>query len=168
VLQCVVAVFAEHLTIDKRANSRQLFACCSVWMCCTVLQRVAVCCSVADTRANSRQLQRIVRLLLWKKRHDWMSLYRCDSVCCSVLQCVAKCCRVLQSVAGVAVRYSVLTCVALCCSVSTGKDGGQTGYVCCIDINKCIYVWNYVCMITFLYTYIYINTHVTIYMYMYI
>ena len=56
-------------------------------MCCSVLQCVAVRCSV----------------LSWiyaEARH--IALFQCVAVCCSVLQCVAVCCSVLQ-------------CVAVCC-----------------------------------------------------
>jgi len=57
--------------------------CCSVLecggVCCSVLQCVAVCCSVS------------LRKTLYT---PWKTLY--NTVCCSVLQCVAVCCSVLQ------------------------------------------------------------------------
>ena len=48
-------------------------------MCCSVLQCVAVCCSVLleSVQGDLRRIQ-------------------CVAVCCSVLQCVAVCCSVLQ------------------------------------------------------------------------
>ena len=62
-------------------------------LCCSVLQCVAVCCSVLQ----------VVGALSWDA-----------VVCCSVLQC-AVCCSVLSS------RFNrelcVLQCVAVCCSV---------------------------------------------------
>ena len=54
---------------------------CSVFVCCSLLQGVAVC---------------------WRdeSRHTWVSrvtrVLQCVAVCCSVLQCVAVCCSVLQ------------------------------------------------------------------------
>ena len=58
--------------------------------CCSVLERIAICCSMCthDTRA---------RALL-------CCVLQCAAVCCSVLQCVAVCCSALQ-------------CVAVCCRV---------------------------------------------------
>jgi len=72
-------------------------------VCCSVLQCVAVCCSV------------LLILLMGR-------LTRCAVVCCSVWQCVecvALCCSVLQCVANTAreeaedVCCSVLQCVAV-------------------------------------------------------
>ena len=65
-------------------------------LCCSVLQCVAVCCSVL------RKWTQIIRV-----------------VCCSVSQCVAVCCtnRLRSYLLCVAVCCSVLQCVAVCCSV---------------------------------------------------
>ena len=73
-----------------------LFADVYTWrMCCSVLQCVAVCCSV----------------LLFADDYTWHISLHLPSVfidgtcvsrsymCCSVLQCVAVCCSVLQCVA---------------------------------------------------------------------
>ena len=68
-------------------------------MCCSMLQRVAVCCGVLQCVTLDATTE--------------TSLWRC-SVCCSMLQCVAACCGVLWCVA---VIYRVLQCVAVCCSV---------------------------------------------------
>ena len=81
-------------------------------VCCSVLQWIAVCCTV---------LQCVLTLT---------HLYVIFAVCCSVLQCVAVCCSVLQCVAVCwhwlihmwylecfGVCCSVLQCVAVCCSV---------------------------------------------------
>jgi len=73
-------------------------------MRCSVLQRVAACCSVAVLQC-----------------HTCLPL---SHMFCSVLQCVAACCSVLQccSVAGENDVYErlvslVLQCVVVCCSV---------------------------------------------------
>ena len=52
-------------------------------MCCSVLQCVAVCCSVLHKSAMDIT-------------DVYLQLLRCVAVCCSVLQCVAVCCSVLH------------------------------------------------------------------------
>jgi len=80
----------------------------------TVLQCVAVCCSVLQSCVvvsyKTSRLQEFPETI--------------EVLCCSVLQCVAVCCSVLQCVAVcycavycAAVCCSVLQCVAVCCSV---------------------------------------------------
>ena len=71
--------------------------CC---VCCSVLQCVAVSCSISDatTTAHAKATPTSVRI----------------AVCCSVLQCVAVCCVALQCVA---VFRIALQCVAACCIV---------------------------------------------------
>ena len=59
-------------------------------VCCSVLQRVALCVVV------------------------WCSVLQCGAVYCSVFQCVAVCSSAWQCVA---VCCNVLHCVAVCCSV---------------------------------------------------
>ena len=74
--------------------------------CCSVLQRVAVCCTLLQhpvCHSDEARLQRMTQL-------------ERVAVCCNVLQCVATCCSVLQRVA---VCCNVLQCVAPCCSVLT-------------------------------------------------
>jgi len=82
-------------------------------VCCSVLQCVAVCCSVC-------------------------SVLQCVAVCCSVLQCAAVCCSVLQCVA---VYCSVLQCVAMCCSMlqcgAARCNVLQCAAVCCSDSHIC-------------------------------
>ena len=81
---------------------------------CSVLQCVAVCCSVLQPVRDA------LCLILNE------SCSQCVAVCCSVLQCVAVCCSVLQPVRDVlclilnescsqyvAVHCSVLQCFAL-------------------------------------------------------
>jgi len=103
---------------------------------CSVLQCVAVCCSVLQrvTDGGVRLCHMCARTLLH------CSVLQCVAVCCSVLQFVAVCCSVLQRVTDggvrvchmcartllhcsvlqcVAVCYSVLQCVAVCCSQMT-------------------------------------------------
>ena len=73
-----------------------------VAVCCSVLQRVAVCStarsSFGDTLASA---------------DDWGMVrgLQCGAVCCSVLKCGAVCCSVLQCVA---VCWCVMRCVAVC------------------------------------------------------
>ena len=57
-------------------------------MCCSVLQRVAVYCSVLQCVAVSKY-----------DVNRSLSTQICDVMCCSMLQCVAVCCSVLQCVA---------------------------------------------------------------------
>jgi len=78
--------------IIRSLRSRHFSACCSV------MQRVAACCSVGVIpRSVSSSYFRV-------------------AVCCSVLQRVAVCCSVLQCVA-LCCNYHVLHSVAACCSV---------------------------------------------------
>jgi len=64
---------------------------------CSVLQRVAVSCSVLQCAVKCGAQLCIAQESLY-------CAVQCVAVCCSVLQCVAVCCSVLQ-------------CVAVCCSV---------------------------------------------------
>ena len=81
--------------------------------CCSVLQRVAACCSVTTrtlcVAACCSALQRVAASLLARSRSQTSS--PADAVCCSVLQCVAACCSVLQHVA---VRYDSSICQNPC------------------------------------------------------
>jgi len=67
----------------------------------SVLQRVAVCCSMLQC----------VELVIHDDTH--YAFYIAFCVSCSMLQCVAVCCSVLQCVA---VCCSALQCVAVRCS----------------------------------------------------
>jgi len=70
-----------------------------VVVCCSVLQRVAVCCNECA-----------------KWRDNAADMY----VCGNVLQYVAACCSVLQSVLSVqngVTTWQVCMCVVVCCSV---------------------------------------------------
>jgi len=80
--ECLTRTHASHTCMPqplKRAS-------------CSVLQCVAVCCSV-------------------------LQCVQCDAVCCSVLQCVAVCCSVCSVLQCVAECCRVLQSVAECCSV---------------------------------------------------
>jgi len=81
----------------QQVEHAQMLQCVAV--CCSVVQRGAVCC---------RALQCVDQLLpaAGGARAD-------DAVCCSVLQRGAACCNVLL----VAVRCHGLQCVAVCCHV---------------------------------------------------
>ena len=63
--------------------------CCSV---CSVLQRVAVYCSVLQSVLQCDEVGRGVGGC------PMSVVLQCAAVCCSVLQCVAVCCSVLQCV----------------------------------------------------------------------
>jgi len=85
---------------------------------CSVLQCVAVCCSVLQYKSktqccNVRRYAALVAAWCSVMQRDAVVL-QCDAVCCSVFQCVAVCCSVLQCVV---VCCSVLKCVEVCCSV---------------------------------------------------
>jgi len=71
-------------------------------VCCSALQCAVVCCSVLRCVADR------CRVVVF------CSVLQCVAQCCSVLQCVAVCCSVLQCAA---VCCSVLQRVAACCSV---------------------------------------------------
>jgi len=94
VLQCVDLTHAFNLWKNPRMP-----------YLCSVLQRVALYCSVLQQQRPT-------------------GLSTCVAVCCNVLQCVAMCCSVMQCftvwcsvVQCVAVCCRVLPCVAACCSV---------------------------------------------------
>jgi len=74
----------------------------------SVLQSIAVCCSVLHCLAMSCRACRLLRI------STLPSVVQSIAVCCSILQCVAVCCSILQCVA---VCCSILQCVAVCCSV---------------------------------------------------
>ena len=89
---------------------------------CSVLQYVAMCCSVLFADVGGIQVGDLVQCVI--------------AVCCSVLQCIAVChCSLFQCFA---VCCSVLQCVAVCCSVLQrdvyvcGRHPSQiSGAVCC-------------------------------------
>jgi len=87
----------EHVCAARKRQREFVFGSCAGnadGVACSVLQCVAVRCSVPDCSV----LLRFVMCLGW----------------CSVLQCVAECGGVVQCGA---VWCSVLQCVAVCCSV---------------------------------------------------
>jgi len=86
-------------------------------VCCSALQCVAVCCTVAK---KGRRLYGA----------------HCVVFCCSVLQCVAVCCSVLQCAA---VYCKVLQCVAVCCRVVQGRVITCIVQKCCIAL-QCVAV----------------------------
>jgi len=97
-------------------------------VCCSVLQRVAVCCSGCHRHPEhlvDKKVGEYYRALAYSEHGKQAIVWRvvpcflqkecagkrrCVAVCCSVLQCVAVCCSVLQCVA---VCCSVLQCVAV-------------------------------------------------------
>jgi len=87
---------------------------------CSVLQYVAVCCSVRKWCCQ-RRLRCVAECCSVLQRAQ-VALSTSPAVCCSVLQCVAVCCSVRRwrcqhHLQCVAVCCSVLQCVAVCCSV---------------------------------------------------
>jgi len=101
-----------------------------VAVCCSVLQRVAVCCSAWQCQTPDAS-------------HSCLQTQQ-SAVSCSVLQCVAVCCSVLQCMAVSDARRltllpantaisSELQCVAVCCSVM------QCVAVCC-SVLQCVAV----------------------------
>ena len=62
-----------------------------VAMCCSVLQRAAVFC-VAVPRSSGKSLRHTVMQCV----AVCCSVLQCVAVCCSVLQCVSLCCSVLR------------------------------------------------------------------------
>ena len=90
-----------------------------------MLQCVAVCCSVSQCVALSRneRLEMIEDVHLLVNRHSAVccSVLQSVAVCCSVLQCVAVCYSVLQCVEDVhllvSTQVDILPYVAVCCSV---------------------------------------------------
>ena len=78
-------------------------------VCCSVLQCVAVCCSVVQCSvvqcvAVCCNVLKLLRCSLLQSFAEFRSMLQCVgqcvgqcvAVCCSVLQCVAVCCSVLQ------------------------------------------------------------------------
>jgi len=92
--------------VDTPRNYVCVYKCVSFYVCCSVLQCVAVCMEeFVDTPRSQVCAYKCVGIVWIRK---------CVAVCCSVLQCVAVCGSVLQCVA---VCGSVWQCVAVCCSV---------------------------------------------------
>jgi len=72
---------------------------------CSVLQCVAVCCSVLQyVTAFCKNWNHLFGAHLPQRTCAHEAMLQCVAVCCSVLQCAAVCCSVLQ-------------CVAVCCTV---------------------------------------------------
>ena len=67
-------------------------------MCCSVLQSVAVCCSVKTDSDRCNAYTAVVTFIARWTQVRYSVLQRV-AACCSVLQCVATCCRVFQCVA---------------------------------------------------------------------
>jgi len=87
----LIKMFWEKWPKISYIRMREIYQINCVAMRCSVLQCVAVCCSVDFVYTDARGLPICVSVVM--------------RVCCSVLHCVAVCCSVLQ-------------CVVVCCSVS--------------------------------------------------
>jgi len=114
----------------KDGELNLLFSLCRyVWMshvtytmCCSVLQCVAVCCSLCVAVCCS-----VLQCVAVCCRCVWIS-HVTNTMCCSVLQCVAVCCRVLQ-------------CVAVCCRCVWMS---HVTYTMCCSVLQCVadmYKW---------------------------
>jgi len=79
-------------------------------VCCSVLQCVAVCCSISFGEQLHIMYSGVLQHLCVCVTQTHVDHFLSGSV----LQCVAVCSRVFQSVA---VCCSVVQCVAVCCSV---------------------------------------------------
>ena len=104
VLQCrshVCGTSYEH-------HSRHSIRCCALLQRCSMLQCVAVCCSVSHVCHTSceHHCRHSICWNIWLQR-------QCVALCCIVLHCVALCCSALHCVV---VRCSALQCVAVSCS----------------------------------------------------
>jgi len=126
---------------------------CTYTVCCSVLQYVAVCCSVLHS-LHARLSRRKCHRLYWcsmccsvvqgvavccsvlhsphsrPSRRKCQRLFSC-SMCCSVLQCVADHWDV--HVDSAYARFNRVLCVAVCCSVL------QCAAVCC-SVLQCVAV----------------------------
>jgi len=88
----------KHTSVDRVSGvDRQVSLLNdSLHSCCSVLQCVAVCCSVLQVSLLiDTSLSKHVKHLANNPTslHSSCSVLQCVAVCCSVLQCVAVCCR---------------------------------------------------------------------------
>jgi len=67
-------------------------------VCCSVLQCVAVWCSVVQSVAECQFYWLINKVCTTQTIQNFLSRF-CAAVCCSVVQCGTVCCSVVQSVA---------------------------------------------------------------------
>jgi len=132
-------------------------------MCCSVLQCVAVCCSVKTWDDNPPYSKKILTM-------SQRSMLKCVVACCSVLQYVAVCCSVLQYIAvschetSNAILENMLQYIAGCCSVVAW----------CITCSICQYVEVLILIVGWrhesspMYVYIYTHTNIWIHTPIYI
>jgi len=129
---------------QKSVNSEGLGG----WVCCRVLQSVAVCCSAVQCGA------------VWRS----VLLVQCVAVCCSVVQCVAVCCSVMQRGA---VCYSVMQRGAMYCSVCCIRSMNVLLQVSFHSTRKpsdiCVYAYLYIYTSTYIFIYVYIYIYEYIY-----
>ena len=81
-------------------------------LCCSVLLRVAACCSMLQLLQCAAVSCSVLQCLAVCR--SVLQCVQCVAACCSVLQCAAVSCSVLQCVQCVAVCCSVLQYVAVC------------------------------------------------------
>ena len=104
-------------------DSQAMLQC--VTMRCSVLQQVAVCCSVLEKGRGAQILRQCgavfcsVLQFVGKGQGcpDFQAMLQCVAVCCSVLHCIAVCCSVLEKGTGAQILRRRQYNVAICCSV---------------------------------------------------
>jgi len=123
-------------------------------VCCSVLQYVAVWCSVVQCGAVCYSLEVLCGALC-------CCVFECIAVCCSVLQSVAVCCSVLQRVA------DTHTHLAVNCHVLEVRSILRVPYMA-----TTIHIYKYVYIFMYIKTYVHLGSTIhgthNIYIYMYI
>jgi len=131
---------------------------------CSVLQCVAVCCSVLqclEIRARVR-----------------CSVLQCVAVCCGVLQCVAVCCSVLRfkrEQRNVADLWMSRVMYAkeprpMTAYSSTAHTNAPSlpGTICCGSLDIYIYIYIHIYVYTYIFIYVYMYIYICIYRYGYV
>jgi len=125
---CIVCCSVLQLSRDARNATQHGLLCpstpvtaCSV--CGSVLQRVAVCCSVLQQHVAAACCSSVLRQCVAAAYCGIVLQQRAAAACCSsVLQCVTVCytgrerctTRTILSINACSVCYSVLQCIAVC------------------------------------------------------
>ena len=91
---CGCELPSRTLSADSVSQANSL----CVAACCSVLQRVAVCCSLGKSRRRSLfsmyiHIRKCMYAYEWVKQDSFSScsVSQCVAVCCSMLQCVVVC-----------------------------------------------------------------------------
>jgi len=116
-------VYAWRMT--RPMTSFDLCIYCAV--CCSVLQCVAVCCSVSTTHVPSLCSRTPIDLCIYCA--VCCCVLRCVAVCCGVLRCVAVCCGVLRCLSLSGVLQYVVVSLSLSLGIYTSQDVDLTIYL---------------------------------------